>query len=105
MELITIFWFFVFYLQYLVKEEKVLTLKVNKVCYSCPASDTPYLYKIAKAKSLSETMIKFLENSHTKNQKLLIEAVTKMDGCFALRHYKAEEPKNIEICTLISLKV
>ena len=67
--------------------------------------DTPYLYKITKAKSLSESMIKFLENSHTKNQKLLIEAVTKMDGCFALRHYKAEEPKNIEICTLISLKV
>ena len=50
-------------------------------------------------------MIKFLENSHTKNQKLLIEAVTKMDGCFAIRHYKAEEPKNIGICTLISLKV
>ena len=43
-----------------------------------------------------------LENTHKKSK---IEAVTKMDDCFTKCHYKTEEPANVEIFTLISLKV
>lgn len=41
--------------------------------------------------------IKVLENIHTKSQRLNSEAVTKMDDCFNLCQYKAEEPTNIEV--------
>ena len=51
-----------------------------------------------------QSRIKVSGNSHTKNRKLNIEAVTKMDDCFTI-FYKTEEPKNIDISTPISLEV
>ena len=78
-------------------------LQVKELCYSFSASYAPYLYKNAKVKSFSQSTIKVLEKSHTVNQGLLVEAVTKMKNYFAIHHYKREQPQNIEISTLISL--
>ena len=44
-------------------------------------------------------MIKILENTHTKNRRLKIEAVTKMDDYFTNCQYKIKKPKNNEIST------
>ena len=49
-------------------------------------------------------MIKVLDNTH-KNQRLKIEAVTKMDDFFTIYEYKTEEPKSIETPTPFSLEV
>ena len=53
---------------------------------------------------MGEATIKVLENTHTKNRRLKIEAVTKMSDCFALCQNKTEEPKKIDISTPISVE-
>lgn len=53
---------------------------------------------------MTQSRIKVLGNSHTKNQRLNIEAVTKIDNCFTIFH-KTEEPKSIDTSTHICLKV
>ena len=47
-----IFWFCSFCLQYQVQGEEALDIQVNKLCYSCPASDDPCLYKSADSECL-----------------------------------------------------
>ena len=49
--------------------------------------------------------IKILENTHTKNLRLKIEAVTKMDDYFTICQYKIKKPKNDEISTPTYLEV
>ena len=49
--------------------------------------------------------IKVVEKTHTKNYQLKIEAVTKLDNCFTIYHYKTEETKKVQISTPISLEV
>ena len=60
---------------------------------------------IAASQKTTQSNIKVLENTHTKNQSLKIEAVTKMVDCFIICQCKTEEPTNIEISTPISLEV
>ena len=50
-------------------------------------------------------MIKVLENTHTKNRRLKIEAATKMNHCFTICPHEKQHPKNIEISTPIALEV
>ena len=54
------------------------------------------------AKTIYST-IKALENTLTKNRRLKIESLTKMDDYFTICQYKTEEPRNIEISAPISL--
>ena len=49
---------------------------------------------------MTESTIKILENTHTKNRKLKIKDVTKMDDCFTIRQYKLEKSKNNDTSTL-----
>ena len=53
---------------------------------------------------MGETTIKVLENTYTKNRRLKIEVVTKMNDCLALSQNKTEEPKKIDISTPISVE-
>ena len=53
----------------------------------------------------TQLTIKVLENTYTKNLRLKIEFVIKMDGYFNICQYKLEEPTNTKIFALISLKV
>ena len=57
-----------FQFQRQVQVGKALILSVNKLCYSCPVSDALYQYKITKAKILSQSPIKVLENTQTKTK-------------------------------------
>ena len=52
---------------------------------------------------MTQPAIKFLENTHTKNRRLEIEAVTKTEDCFTTCQHKTEEPINTEISTLTLL--
>ena len=54
------------------------------------------------AKTIYST-IKALENTLTKNRRLKIESLTKLDDYFTICQYKTEEPRNIEISAPISL--
>ena len=49
--------------------------------------------------------MKVVDKTHTKNLKLKIEAVTKIDTFFTKCQYKTEKPKNIEIFGIISLEI
>ena len=46
----------------------------------------------------AQRKIKVLENTHTKDWRFRIEAVTNIGGLF---YYMSEDPKNIEISTPI----
>ena len=52
-----------------------------------------------------QSTIKILKNTHTKNRRLKIEAVTKMDDWITICQHKTEELYKIEISTLTSLEV
>ena len=93
MKVIKIFCFYSFYLRYQVQENKALTLSVKKLFYS------------AETKILPKSKMKVSENAHIKNRKLMIEPATKMGDCSTTCQYETEEPKYIEIPTLISSEI
>ena len=51
----------------------------------------------------TQSMIRALENTLTKNRRLKIGSLTKMDDYFTICQYKIDEPRNIEISASISL--
>ena len=51
----------------------------------------------------TQSMIRALENTLTKNRRLKIGSLTKMDDYFTICLYKTDEPRNIEISASISL--